>query len=195
MITSTVPATEPQLRYVRTLLHERELDAEVAERLRERIAAGTLDKTTARLTIDWLKRQPYAAARVASPVAEPSTGAAPTAEAFDPQSLEIGIYELNGKIYKIKLNQDKTRRYALELTYDVGEIERLTAAGGRIKAEYVYARGVIYDLRPEHRITGQRAEELMIVFENCLVCGRHLKAAESVERAIGPVCWKRNFRH
>lgn len=125
----------------------------------------------------------------------PAAAAAAPAAKFDPQTLPIGIYELEGKIYKIKLNQDKTRRYALELTYDVGEIERLTAAGGRIKAEYVYAKGVIYSLRPEHRITGERAEQLVIVFENCIVCGRHLRAAESVERAIGPVCWERNFRH
>lgn len=178
---------------VRDFAHARRL----IDHGKEAVARLRRDLSAARATVAEIDAAAAPVERlvdVADTTANPAAAAVPATK-FDSQTLPIGIYELKGKIYKIKLNKDKTRRYAMELTYDVGEIERLTAAGGRIKAEYVYAKGVIYSLRPEHRITGERAEQLMIVFENCIVCGRHLKAAESVERAIGPVCWKNNFRH
>jgi hypothetical protein len=203
--------TQPQTKFIRDLLNEREVSVEHASRLRERLAAGNLSCNDARSTIDWLKRRPFQTAltqvqinndelvmHLAVQQAEQNENErvaaykASTAEPeFDSQTLEIGIYELAGNIYKISWNKPKTRKYAMRLTYDVGTIERFTASGEKIKAEYEYARGAIFNIRPEYRITGERAEQLMIVFSNCLVCGRHLKAAASVARAIGPVCWKK----
>lgn len=185
--------TTGQKRFIRDLLHERVVKIEDAERLREKLIAGSMDYDTVQKTIAWLKRQPYVSrvAVDATATDTTSTNVEPAQDKFDAQTLEIGIYELAGKIYKIKQTKDKTRKYAMVLTYDVGTAERLTASGTVINAEYTFAKGAIYDLRPEHRITGDRAEQLSIVFSSCIVCGRHLKAADSVARGIGPVCMKK----
>jgi hypothetical protein len=34
------------------------------------------------------------------------------------------------------------------------------------------------------------AKRVAVLYKHCLMCGRKLKLAESVERAIGPVCIK-----
>ena len=36
----------------------------------------------------------------------------------------------------------------------------------------------------------EEAKRLTILYGHCIVCGRFLKAGVSVERGIGPVCFK-----
>lgn len=103
-----------------------------------------------------------------------------------------GVYELpNGAIYVVKPNRAKTNVYAKRLV----EInaERATEAGTRVEIEFEYEAGAIRKIRPEHRMDIERAKELTIRYGRCINCGRTLKAAESVERGIGPVCIK-SFR-
>jgi hypothetical protein len=76
-----------------------------------------------------------------------------------------------------------------------GEIYRTVLSGaGNLYAKiwtedgWDYAAGAIRDLRPEHRMTVERAEELSVRFGRCIRCGRVLTAEESVARGIGPVC-------
>jgi hypothetical protein len=202
-------ASKPQIGYIRDLLHQRVVDVAFASRCRERLAAGSLTKGDASRTIDYLLRQPKIPANVTQDedrafdaavqererkqeeAAALAKAARDAAAAFDPQTLEIGIYEVNDKIYKVKQNRAKTRKYAEVLDFTVSEALRLTKAGSTINAEYVFERGAIFRIRPEHRITGKRAEELSIVFRRCIVCRRVLKAAASVARGIGPVCIKK----
>lgn len=173
-------ATESQRRYMGDLLVDREVPADAAERLRERLQLGTITKPDASRFIDWLKTRP----RVQQAGADEAM-----MNALDQEGdrLDAGIYEAGDKIYRVKKSKSG-RFYAQVLTYDVGTIERLTANGTTLKAEYEYAPGAIQFIRSEHRVTGARAEELLIVFTNCIVCGRHLKAATSVAAGIGPVC-------
>lgn len=103
------------------------------------------------------------------------------------EEVTAGIYELDGEIFKVQKSRTSGKLYALVLT-DTHGATRLTEAGTEIEATYQYAPGAFRRLRPAHRINTERAEALSIKFTFCIVCGRHLKAAASVARGIGPVC-------
>lgn len=174
--TTAAPATTPQVSFVQSLLLSRDIPADFAERVQACLAAG-MTKTDASAAITYMKARPSAAPAAA-------TGR------FDPQTLEVGLYELGDTIYKVKNNRAGTRVYAEVLTMSVGEAQRLTATGATIKAKYEFqGHDKLALLRPEMRITGERAKELTVIFSSCIVCGAHLKAAQSVERGIGPVCF------
>ncbi len=103
--------------------------------------------------------------------------------------VQPGVYELpSGEIFVVKPNQERTRVYASRLVETPSD--RVTEAGGHVKFEFKYAPGAIYQIRPDYRMPADRARELMIRYGRCIVCGRHLKVAESVERGIGPICIK-----
>lgn len=102
--------------------------------------------------------------------------------------LAPGVYEVDRVVYVVKPNRTKTAVYAKRLVEIGGR--RLTEAGEVANIEFVYAPGAVKLIRPEHRMTTERARTLTLVYGRCLNCGRHLKAAESVERGIGPVCAK-----
>jgi Family of unknown function (DUF6011) len=109
-----------------------------------------------------------------------------------PLVTEAGVYETpSGDIFVVKPNREGTRLYAKRLV----EInaQRATEAGERVEIEFQYESGAIYGLKPEMKMDLERAKALTIRYGRCIVCGRRLKAAESVERGIGPVCIK-SFR-
>lgn len=162
-------ATERQVQYMRDLASQREIPA--PERLIERLDAGDVTFAQASEYIELMKACPFKGRTVNSnPVTEP------------------GIYEHDGLIYQVKAAKGSGNLYAKVLTMTIGDALRLTAAGSTVKAEYTYDKGAIFKISASDRITGDRAEELSIVFSNCIVCGRHLKAAGSVKAGIGPVC-------
>lgn len=203
-------ATDRQIAFIKDLLHSRVVSDAQAERCRARLADGSFTKKLASDSITWFLAQP----KLPAPPTKTFTMDTETFDAliqdreiamdrtvaeakmerdgFTDRApvTEIGIYELGDKIFKVKRSKSD-RLYAEVLSYTVGEALRLTAAGTVIKAKYVYSAGAIYTLSAADRITGDRAKELSVVFTSCIVCGRHLKNALSVERAIGPVCWKR----
>jgi len=98
---------------------------------------------------------------------ERRTGARLTTE----QLQEDRLYELDGEIYRTVMS-GAGNLYAKIWTTDGWE----------------YAAGAIRDLRPEHRMTVERAKELSVRFGRCIRCGALLTAEESVERGIGPIC-------
>lgn len=102
--------------------------------------------------------------------------------------IEPGVYEVDRDIYVVKWNRSKTGLYAKVLVEIGGR--RRTEAGEVANIEFEYAPHSIAKIRPEHRMTAERARTLTLVYGRCLNCGRLLKAAESVERGIGPVCIK-----
>lgn len=104
-------------------------------------------------------------------------------------TVDPGVYELpSGEIYVVKANQEGTRCYAKRLIETSSP--RLTDNGQLVTFDFVYERGAIWKIKPENRMHIDRAKDLMIRYARCIVCGRHLKVAESVERGIGPVCIK-----
>ena len=174
----TDPASPAQVNFLRDLLDKRDLPEHDADRLRNRIAEGTLDKGTASLSIQYLKARPFKNNAVAvNPAHKRVT--------------EPGIYEHDGKIYRVKWNRSKTNMYAQVATLTIGEAKRLTASGDEVNFEYIYAPGAFSLIDASHRITGQRAEELAVIFTKCIVCNRRLKASTSVKAGIGPVCIKK----
>jgi len=107
----------------------------------------------------------------------------------DISQLTMGVYELpSGEIYVVKPNRDKTRLYAKKLVE--APSDRLTETGQRVSFDFEYERGAIYTIRPEYKMSLERGKELMIRYGRCIICGRRLKVAESVERGIGPICIK-----
>lgn len=101
---------------------------------------------------------------------------------------EPGVYERDDVVYVVKFTKDKQRLYAKRIR----ELNstRLTEAGTIVDIEFDYAPGAVYRLRPEDKMSLERAKEYTIRYGRCIVCGRNLKKAESVERGIGPVCIK-----
>lgn len=81
------------------------------------------------------------------------------------------LYEVDGEVYRTVLS-GAGKLYAKIFTTDGWE----------------YAAGAIRKIRPEHRMTVERAVELSARFARCIRCGAELTNAVSVERGIGPVC-------
>jgi hypothetical protein len=100
-----------------------------------------------------------------------------------------GIYEMpSGEVYRVKYNKAQTNLYAQKLI----EInpERALQEGGRVNIEFEYAAGAVRRLKSSQKMSYEKAKELTIRYGRCIVCGRRLKAAQSVEEGIGPVCRK-----
>lgn len=101
---------------------------------------------------------------------------------------DAGVYVLpDGTIVKVQANKERTHTYAKRFVEISGE--RATEAGTRAHGEYRYEPGLIDQVaRTGRKMTLEEAKAFIIRYGFCVRCGRHLKAAESVERGIGPVC-------
>ena len=99
-----------------------------------------------------------------------------------------GVYDVDVHVYVVKPNGAGTRLYAKRLVETRND--RYTESGDMLKIEFVYESGAIFTIKPEHRMDIQRAEALTIRYGHCIVCGRKLRAGQSVKRGIGPVCRK-----
>ena len=108
-----------------------------------------------------------------------------------------GCFILAGKIWVAFERKDKLGVWVAQLVEDVPD--RIHDATGEVvNFELVYDREtsfrVLEDLRESHRMTFAQARDYMIRFGTCFapagrsICGLRLKAADSVELAIGPVC-------
>jgi hypothetical protein len=172
---SYVPPTNTMDRYARSLLSERqypEFGVNAAERLDEyqrRLDTRTLDKFELMGIIDYLKVAP-----------------------LDTKSgLPIGVYRRNGEIFVVKLNRAKTNKYVSRLVELTGSARRLNEPGDHVPIDFEYAPGMLAQLRPEDQMSLEEAKPYIIRYGRCLFCGQFLRAAKSVERAVGPVCFKR----
>lgn len=93
----------------------------------------------------------------------------------------------DGMIVKVKANKSKSGTYAMRWHEINGE--RLTEAGMRKRGEYEYVFGLVALVAQVGRkMTLEEAQEFILKYGVCARCGRELKAADSVERGIGPVC-------
>jgi Family of unknown function (DUF6011) len=103
-------------------------------------------------------------------------------------SVEPGIYiAKDGSIVKAQMNKAGTNMYAKVWTDDLTG-DRLTLDDERTKGGWVYQPGAIYRLEGATKMTLEQAKKFILMFGKCVRCGRTLKAADSVERGIGPVC-------
>jgi hypothetical protein len=107
-----------------------------------------------------------------------------------PVGVTAGVFERpDGKIYVVKPNRQGTRSYAKRMIPI--SAERLNLLGDRVKFEFEYEKGAIYGLTEQMRMPEDKVKELCLKYGRCIMCNHPLKAATSVERMIGPVCFKR----
>jgi hypothetical protein len=175
----TRPMSQAQRNFITKLLATKDLDLDTAdglvfERYMDFVGGGKfIAVSEASLLIDWLKTQ---ARKGATPV---NTQGA---------TLEPGVYVLGDHIVKLQMNKAGTNAYTSRWVEINGE--RLNENDAHIKGEWQYEPGLKGQLRPEHRMTIEQAKMFMLTYGQCAKCARRLKAAQSVEDGIGPVCRK-----
>lgn len=176
-------ATEPQKNYLRKLASERvatHLGANATERV-QRVNVfieNGLRKWAATEMISGLQRMP---------IDHTSSSQSQQVKEVHPD-LTPGVYDVDGRVYVVKPNREKTRLYAKRLV-EINS-DRLNADGDMVQIEFVYDSGAIFTVKPNHKMSYDDAKMLTIRYGRCIVCGRRLKAGKSVEQGIGPVCRK-----
>lgn len=165
--TATAPATDKQRAFMKTLISDLSGAEGPAALLRDGAAdmlqnMTDLDRRTASRVIDKLmeaRRELHSAARQ---------------KAIDALEDE-GMYRLDGRVYRVQ-RSGAGRLYAKELITEDG------------RSRFEYAQGIVYRLRPEHRMTKEEAAEHSRKIGACCVCGITLTDPKSIARGIGPVC-------
>jgi hypothetical protein len=115
------------------------------------------------------------------------------------KSVEEGFYLLGDQIYKVQIAvHGSGRPYAKRLHIDeLTDLElspELRRPGRKVcHGTWVYEPGLIKRLRPEHRLTAEKAVELGKLYGMCVRCGATLTNEESIERGIGPICARKGF--
>lgn len=175
-------ATDSQLRYIRSMLTELadtpdDFPGNIA---RDMVAAqlGTGNPMTKRTASDVIgklkssvdilrvwKTEKRRTERAASPVV-PNVPVKPVTE---------GMYELDGSVYRVKMS-GAGRLYAMLLMITDGE------------GSFEYAQGVIRRIRPEHRMSLERASELSVRYHFCVRCAKELTKKSSVAQGMGDTC-------
>jgi len=173
-------ATPSQVNYLKDLAKDRLVPEQHAGRLAQllsnhEVGVKHLERKLASDTIDWLKKLPLRPAAKQQPAKQP---------------LVMGVYQHDGQLFVVKPRKDKTRLYAMRV---VESAPRLTEKGEVVDFELVFAPGMMKALDLSERLTMLQAESLLIRFERCINCHRHLKAAKSVAEGIGPVCASKMF--
>lgn len=101
---------------------------------------------------------------------------------------EIGVYVLDdGSIVKVQPNKAKTSRYSMIWVELNGE-RLVDHDESRVNGDWEYAPQLIRQCDDAHRMTLEAAKAFILRYGRCVRCSRRLKAADSVERGIGPVC-------
>lgn len=100
---------------------------------------------------------------------------------------EPGMYRTaDGTIYKVQESKTSGNLYAKVLRMIGGK--RLVETGEKVRFDFEYAPGAVRTLKASERMTLDEAKAFGIEYGFCVVCGAHLKDADSVAAGIGPVC-------
>jgi hypothetical protein len=98
-----------------------------------------------------------------------------------------GMYRKDGVIYKVQIAvHGSGKPYAKRLEFVEGQ--DMGDSGLRGTWHFVYDRGAVRELGPEHRLTLEQAKEFGALYGTCCVCGRTLTDEKSIAAGIGPVC-------
>lgn len=97
-----------------------------------------------------------------------------------------GFYKHNARIFKVqKAVHGSGRLYAKVLEVEeTGEVDGKT----EYKGTWEYAKGAVFQLRPEEKLTQEQAAEFGKLYGVCCLCGRTLTNEESIAAGIGPIC-------
>lgn len=147
-------ATDKQIAFINKLRVERGLPA---------LPDGTeIVRSAVTGILDDLKRTPRAQS-------------APVATA----ALEIGIYQVGERVYKVYPNQSKSHLLAKLLVVDNGE------------ASWSYQGAAARFVKADQRMTLEQAKVFGAITGICCNCGRTLTDETSIEAGIGPICAQR----
>ena len=164
-MTTTYPATEKQVAYLKSLLTSRVITSEVRGDIESRVTDGTLDSKAASEFINAL-------------LISPKLSSTPTAKT---SQLALGMYRTSdGSIYRVHESRETGHRYAKHMEYDLFSD----------KPRFVYAKGSIAKLSESDRMTLAEAKAWGMETGFCCVCGAFLTDEKSVANGIGPVCIK-----
>jgi hypothetical protein len=154
---------------------------------------GTLSPRQWECATDNMRRSQRPAARVEGPDRAPGGGAAQRQAPRNDTPAAVGVYRKDGSLYVVReftpQGEQRKVRYAREIVpLTDAQGDRLNQQGERVRVEERKAPGMQYRLTQADALPLEEVTALSIQWESCLVCGRHLRVAESVERGIGPVC-------
>lgn len=100
---------------------------------------------------------------------------------------EVGMYRVGQQIFKVLPSRNSDRHYAKELTGFHFEGDRpVSDTDGTMK--FVYAKGAMRSIRPEHRMTPEQEREFGKLIGHCVDCGKLLTDPRSIDWGKGPVC-------
>lgn len=174
-------ASEKQVNYVLALLDRvianiptlREGAVFMRETVQAAATDGTLTKNKASEMIEKMNGELAKVPKVESP---------PPAKYEAPKLIHLGMYYYDGKAYRAKESRSQSGRfYVEELVLQDGE-----------KPQFVYARGVVNRITPEHKMSAEQAAMFSRSVGACTNCFRELTANESLRRMYGPICAARN---
>lgn len=173
-------ASDKQVNYVLSLLDKvianipalREGAVLVRETVQESVQAGTYTKAMASKMIDKMTAE-----LAKAPKNEPDPKS--EVEKPKPQLIHLALYYYGGKAYRARKSISSGNFYMEELVL-------------KPKPKFVYARGVIVGIRPEHLMPPEQAAMFSKTVGACCNCLRELTANESLRRGYGPVCAARH---
>jgi len=168
------PVTEPQFNYLRDLCNRREVPSEIQE-LASTVKVGDFKGYDVSKAIDTAKACGWRRVKATAMIPENVENPTPIA-----QIAEKGYYEYEGAIYCVAPSKQNPTRTIAKVLRNEGH-----------RGVWDFARGMIYRLKPEHRISLDRAKSFGHMYGFCMICGRTLTDPKSVEAGIGPVCAKR----
>lgn len=98
-----------------------------------------------------------------------------------------GLFFKDGHVYVVafmkKANKVVCRRLMVQKLWN-----------GKHRARFYYAGMMLSKLTEDDRMTLEEAKASSELYGFCMICGRTLKADESVARLIGPVCVKKMWK-
>lgn len=157
--------SEKQEGFLRSLLAERNPDADADEIVRIINEDLPNPKAGASAMIDALKQLPKAP--------KPKSD---LPKADQPELAKGDVHVVDGEYYRVHLAQRSENLYACK--WD-GE-------------RFEYTKGAISKLNPGNKITAEQAAEFGHMFERCCFCSLAIDTPESVEVGYGPICARKH---
>jgi len=175
----TTAATEKQIRFVRSLVRERVVPVAGRTEDEARLIARAEDAFEAEQTRFLGKRE-------ASSLITWLT-ALPRKPREDQPQPDLGVYVLeDGTLVLAKPNKAKTNVYTMRFV-DSGQRVR-DERGDYARGDWEYDPGLKRQLGSARKMTAAEAKAFVVRYGKCPRCSYKLKATQSVERGIGPVC-------
>ena len=184
-------ASPKQIAFIKRLLDQRQVADETADRAWTLLEAHDIDVRTpgdgslipmavAGRMIDHLLDQPW----------KPSEG-----QRQDGSAAGVGVYRHDGELFVVReftpQGESRIVRYCRKIvTLTDGQGDRLNQDGEHIRTEEEKAPRMQFTLTDDELLSVEDVEKLSVQFSYCLICGKHLRVAKSVETGIGPVCRK-----